>query len=70
MGYPRERELDGIYFRIRRGDSWENICFSDLTEEERITVTEGRSPEWMKSLAFKLADVIREIGDQLDLVKE
>ena len=70
MGYPRERELDGIYFRIRRGDRWENICFSDLTEEERNTVTEGRSPEWMKNLAFKLADVIREIGDQLDLVKE
>lgn len=28
------RELDGYYFRVKREDKWENICFSDLTDEE------------------------------------
>lgn len=29
-----DRKLDGVYFRIKRNDKWENVCFSDLTEED------------------------------------
>lgn len=65
--YPKTRELDGIYFRIERKKHWENVCFSDLTADERVQVTEGRSLEWMKRLAFMLADAIREIGDQFGI---
>ena len=67
MDYPKERELDGIYFRVKREDRWRNICFSDMTVEEREIVTSGRSSEWIKSLAYRLADVIREIGDQFEI---
>ena len=28
------RNLDGIYFRIKRNNKYESICFSDLTEDE------------------------------------
>ena len=26
--------LDGVYFRVKRDDRWQNICFTDLTDEE------------------------------------
>lgn len=39
------RDLDGIYFRVKRGEKWQNICFSDLTDEEMDTVLEGRDTE-------------------------
>ena len=68
MEYPKERDLDGIYFRVRREEQWSNICFTDMTPKERDMVTKDRSREWMKSLAYRLADVVREIGDQLDIV--
>ena len=62
-----DRELDGVYFRIERDGKWQPICFSDLTEQEREKVCEGRSTEWLKSLAYHLADCIKEIGEQFDI---
>lgn len=70
MEYPTERKLDGTFFRVKRGDKWKSVCFSDLTKAERSEVCEGRSEEWLRSLAFILADGIRDIGDKLDLVAE
>ena len=61
------RELDGVQFRVQRAGKWQSICFSDLTEEEREKVCEGRSAEWLKSLAYHLADCIKEIGKQFDI---
>lgn len=61
------RNLDGAYFRVKRGRKWENICFSDLTNEERDDVTNGRSEGWLRSLAYHLADVIKDIGERFDI---
>lgn len=58
-----KRNLDGVYFRIGK----ENICFSDLTEEQMNEVLEGRNEEWLKSLCVILGKVIRRIGDELDI---
>lgn len=68
--YPKKRELDGVYFRIHRNGKWCDICFSDMTEEERKKVMENRSIEWLKELANILANAIRGIGDQLDLIAD
>lgn len=35
------RNLDGIYFRVKREENYENVCFSDLSIEERDKVCEG-----------------------------
>lgn len=67
--YPTTRALDGMYFRIKRGESWVAVCFTDMTEAERKEVMEGRSAEWLGSLALCLADRLREIADELDIVK-
>lgn len=64
---PEFRELDGVYFRIERNGKWQNICFSDLTEEEMTKMLENKSDEWLKSLCKILGKRIREIGDSLGL---
>ncbi len=63
-----DRKLDGIYFRVERDGKWQNICFSDLTIEERDKVGEGRSARWWQSVAYHLADVLKEIGDEFDIM--
>ena len=62
------RKLDGIYFRIKRNGRYENLCFTDLTEEERERVCENRSTEWLKGLAYHLADVIKILGEEFNIV--
>ena len=64
------RNLDGVYFRINRDDIWQNICFSDLSDDEMDEVMKDRPVEWLKSMCKILGHTIREIGDQLDIVME
>lgn len=62
------RELDGVYFRILDTDGeYKNICFSDLSTEQRDDVMENKSVEWLKSLCQILADTIKQIGDELNI---
>lgn len=64
------RELDGCYFRIQRDGKWQNICFSDLTEIERDFVMKDRDERWLKSLCGHLADCLRGIGDEFDIISQ
>lgn len=64
------RNLDGCYFRVERDGKWHNVCFSDLTFPEREKVCEGRSAEWLKSIAYHLADCLVILGEQFDVVWE
>lgn len=61
------RDLDGMYFRVKRGKRWESVCFSDLTDEEMDVVLEGRTAEWLKNTCKILGKTIRNIGDSLDI---
>ena len=61
------RNLDGVYFRVKRNNKFENICFSDMTEDEMDKVLEGRDETWFKNMCKILGQTIRQIGDQLDL---
>ncbi len=62
------RNLDGCYFRIRRGEKYENLCFSDLTRDEQEELLKDKSPEYIQGLAIHLAETLRQIGDQFDLI--
>ena len=62
------RELDNIYFRVKRGKYWESICFSDLSDEEMDKVLEGHSVEWLKNTCKILGRTIKRIGDEQDIV--
>ena len=61
-----KRNLDGVYFRV----GTENICFSDLTEEQQDEVMKDRDAEWLRSLCKILAKTLKDIGDELDMVCE
>ena len=62
-----KRNLDGAYFRVQRNGKWDNVCFSDLTQDEKEKVMQGRDIDWLKSLCIALGKAIRQIGDQLDI---
>lgn len=62
------RNLDGAFFRVCRAGRWRNVCFSDLTSEERDTIMEGRGEEWLKSLCCHLADQLKGVGDEFGIV--
>lgn len=64
------RNLDGVYFRVKRDGEWKNICFSDLTEEEMDQMLSNRPEGWLRDMCKILGKTIRSIGDQLDLVRE
>lgn len=74
MDYPKKRRLDGVLFRVKRSDHFddrfENVCFTDLTQQEQDMVTAGRDLLWFKNMVFILANRLREIGDELDLWRE
>lgn len=64
------RNLDGCYFRVKRNGKYMNVCFSDLTDEEREHVASmdgGHSAEWWKGLCYHLADTLKAIGEEFGL---
>lgn len=63
-----DRNLDGIYFRVERGGKWMSVCFSDMTPKEREIIGD-RPAEWWKAVAEHLADCLREIGDEFDIMR-
>lgn len=65
-----DRDLDGVYFRVKREDKWCNVCFSDLTDSEKTEVMQDKGVTWLKSLCITLGNTIKKIGDELDLVGE
>jgi hypothetical protein len=64
----KNRYLDGVYFRVKRGKHLESICFSDLSDEEMNKVLKGHSVEWLKKMCKILGHTIRDIGDAHDFV--
>ena len=63
-----ERQLDGIFFRIKRNGEYKNICFSDMTRDEIDRVIGDKPSAWWKAVAIHLAECLNEIGRQLDIV--
>lgn len=63
----KKRKMDGCFFRIQRGDKWENVCFTDLTPEEREEVTKDWEGYQWKTMAMYMADLLRGFGDAFDI---
>lgn len=73
-----QRNLDGIYFRVQRDGKWMNVCYSDMTADERDEIVRKRAetstPEeqaaWWRSMADLLADQLYDMGEQLGVMCE
>ena len=60
-----KRNLSGIYFK----HMGESVCFEELPEHIQDIAMEGKSEEWLKSLAKVLANTLNEIADKFNIVK-
>lgn len=67
MEYPVIHGLDGVYFRIKRNNKYHDICFSDLTEEEKNNIMNGKTIEWLKTMCVILSNTIHNIGEQFNI---
>ena len=67
MDYPKKRNLDGVYFRVNRDGNYDDVCFTDLTEDERKRQMIGRDETWLRNMVHILAISLRQVGDELDL---
>ncbi len=65
-----KRNLDGTLFRIKRDGKYQNICFSDMTTEERLGVLKDKDVEFMRRMCLIIAEKMREIGDKFDITME
>lgn len=61
-------DLDGIYFRIKTDDGYDNICFSDLTPEQQDEVLKNKNENYLREMCKSLAKTLKTIGEQFDIV--
>ena len=74
----KQRNLDGVYFRVKRDGKWQNICYSDMTADERDEIarkkakhaTPEQQAEWWRSMADIMADALYDMGEQFGIVGE
>lgn len=74
----KQRNLDGVYFRMQRDGKWLNVCYSDMTEDERNTVIYDRMSDkpmdeqvgYYRRLAEIMADSLYDMGEQLGVMCE
>ena len=62
------RHLDGMYFRVTRGDKHESMCISDMSENEILDALKDRDTYFLKKVIVNLAKTISDIGERFDLM--
>ena len=62
------RNLDGIYLRIKRDGKYQAVCLSDMTREELEDNLKPERGEWLKGAVIHLALRLHEIGNLFDIV--
>lgn len=67
-----ERELTGIYFRVKRDDKYENIDFTDLTVDEQADILdkEGNEHGFMDRMFNFLQEDLNNLIDTFDLLND
>ncbi len=74
----KQRNLDGVYFRVKRDGRWQTICYSDMEQRERDeiarkkmeTSTPAEQAQWWRSMADLLADQLYDMGERLGVMCE
>lgn len=72
------RNLDGVFYRVKRDGRWCSVCYSDMTADERKEAIYDRMGErpldeqvgYYKRLAELMADQLYAMGEQLDVMCE
>lgn len=66
---PQERNLSGIYTRIKRDGKFQSVDITDMTPEEldEFLNKEDLTIEYFRRLTKNLIEVIQEIADKFDI---
>lgn len=66
---PQERNLSGIYTRIKRNGKYQTVDLADMTPEEldEFLNKEDLTIEYFRRLTKNLIEVIQEIADKFDI---
>ena len=67
--YPAARNLDGVYVRVERDAKHHSLSFSDLAGNEQDAFLSRLDNEGLQRMCKLLADELRAIGDELDVVR-
>ena len=72
MEAKEKRNLSGIWFRYKNPitNQVENRVFEDLPEDEQRRQLENRSIEWLQNMCVALAGILRQVGDDFNLISE
>ena len=62
------RNLDGIYLRIKRDGKYQAVCLSDMTADELEEALDPERGDWLKGAVMHLSQCLHEIGDQFGIV--
>ena len=60
------RNLDGIYLRIKRDGKYQAVCLSDMTVDELEETLNPERGDWLKGAVIHLAGQLRAVGDKFD----
>lgn len=63
-----KRNLDGIFYRVKRDGKYEDVCFSDMTLDEIDEVIGERPATYWKNVALHLKDRLNLIGETFEFV--
>lgn len=63
------RNLDGIYLRIKRDGKYQAVCLSDMTADELEEALDPERGDWLKGAVIHLAGQLRAVGDKFDIVR-
>ena len=66
---PQERNLSGIYTRIKRDGKYQTVDLTDMTPEELAEYLDewGMDCDFLKRLVQNLIEVVQEIADKFDI---
>lgn len=62
MDNQKQYKMDGIYYRVKREGKWQNVCFSDMTVEERDEIIGERTAGYWRQVADYLANQLRNFA--------
>lgn len=51
------RDLDGMYFRVKRDGKYDSICITDLEYDELEEILKGRDNPWYEMVFDYLVDI-------------
>lgn len=61
------RNLDGIYLRVKRDNEYQAVCLSDMTEQELEETLNAERGEWLKGAVIHLALTLKAVGDKFGI---